>query len=273
MSNQNQTTRTCIACGQKKSLTAFLELSGNKIHSYGDTCASCRGTDLVSPKARDKESTEKSGGTTRFQLDNKMRVKTEQEKIQQYKHQEDLDYEEKTKKETLESKKTEKDEQHEETERKHREKYLVTEQPKTSTGKETAKAATSQKQKLKNFYQEKVQNEQKQSIEVTQNQNTTNQQEAKKITNDLSVAYLDEQTNTVKRSGSSIFAQFRKALGKSAAINRALEIYGQKNKEGMNKVKHSSGFLQEKAAQNSSTEKNSSPAQEFSNSNNNIKKR
>src|SRR5579872_1801734 len=105
MIKELQTSRTCVVCGQKKPLVAFLELAGEKGHTFGDICSTCRG----SGKGRKKtieDPGDKTDGTTRLQIDNKAKIQLEHEKNQQLKETTDREYDEKIKKETLEEEKS-----------------------------------------------------------------------------------------------------------------------------------------------------------------------
>ncbi|HVY53071.1 MAG TPA: hypothetical protein VHA13_00945 [Gammaproteobacteria bacterium] len=247
MTEQINTTRTCSSCGKKKPLVAFLELSGSKVHSYGEICADCRGTRATQKKSSDIESGGTSG-TIRAQLDYKARMKTEQEKVQFFKEREEEDYEEKMKKENLHSEE-EQAEASEKEDKKHRESYQGDDLA-TSEATETEILASENAE----VYQEEalIQHEVAEK-ENAQKENATiqavNKEEVKKSSTDLSVTFLDDPTATLKRSGGSIFSQFRQMLGESAAINRSMRQYINKNAEAKKQKTGltSSTFLKEPA--------------------------
>lgn len=230
MTDPNQATRTCTVCGQKKPLVAFLELAGEHGHAYGNICATCRGAGLGRKTTKEADISDNSGGTTRFQLDNKMRIQAEHEKQDQLKHQTELDQDEKAKKEHLALEDSTETEEHEKIEKKHREEYLQ-----EKSGKPEKQKATSflDRQKLGShaFTQEKKWGEKEQLLTASENLQEGNKAEARKTAADVSTISIDEQTASVGRSAGSTFDQFRKFLGKSAAINRTLEQYGQKSEQ------------------------------------------
>ena len=227
----SQSTRACVACGQKKPLVAFLELAGKNGRSYGDICAACRGAGLGPNATKESgDSSDKSGGSLRLRIDSKTLIQDALEKKEQFKHQTELDYEEKTKKETTEAEKSTASEERKEAEKKSREEYLDLknqsflsaskgDKQKTAFGKD--KALMTQ-----NFYQE--QNKKDHFTHVEQDKQQANSEERKNTTTDLAVTFMDEHTSTIGRSAESVFGRFREFLGKGAAINRTLEQY--KNK-------------------------------------------
>jgi len=226
MTKQPQAMRTCTACGQKKPLVAFLELAGNKGHTYGDICATCRGSGLGRKKASEGEPADKSGGTSRLQIDNKAKMQREHEIKEQAKQTTELDYEEKIKKETTEAEKSTETELREETEKKYREDYL--EQKKQSTARPSKTEPTTPKEaqmiQSQTFYQEKART-------TTEFITQTNEQQLGKKTTGLSPEYVNRYVSSTGRSAESLFGQFlgqflrnhlqAKATGPLAAQNKA----------------------------------------------------
>lgn len=239
----DQTTRTCTACGYKKPLVAFLEIAGEHGHSYGNVCANCRGVD-----AHQKETgtADNAGSTTRSQLDHKARKQTEQERIDNFKHQTDLEAQEKARKENLASEKDHKTEEHEKIDKKHREEYLTTQQEKTSTHKQKASLFENQKL-MQAFSQEKTVTEKTQTQQAMQETEISNELETKKTAADVSLLAIDVHTSTIGRSSDSVFGRFRDYLGTSGVINRTL---GQYHKSAQHTAKNGQHFLGENAKEN-----------------------
>src|SRR5687768_6217023 len=78
MENSNLSlTKICQSCGEKKPLTAFLQLTDAKSTTYGNICAACRKTDIERKKAQEKENTT---STTGVKIDSKTKVQSEIDK-------------------------------------------------------------------------------------------------------------------------------------------------------------------------------------------------
>lgn len=151
MIRQLQTSRTCSICGLKKPLVAFLELAS---HKYGDICDACRGSQQ---RKTQEDPSEKSGGTTRLQIDNKTRVQLDRDKKAQLKQATEKDHEEKTKKEAKTEEKSSENELREKEEKKYREEYLqLKKQAATKTGTVESNTREPQIAQAQGFYQEKA---------------------------------------------------------------------------------------------------------------------
>jgi hypothetical protein len=206
MTKQPQTLRTCSACGQKKPLVAFLELAGTKGHTYGDICAACRSAGLGRKKPSENEPADRSGGTSRLQIDNKAKVQIEADKKEQTKQVTERDYEEKLKKENSETEKTNETHTREEIEKRYREEYL--EQKKQSAAKVSKNEKPNpgapqevQRTQTQSFYQEKAR--------VTKEfQTQTEEQQLGKKTTGLSAEYVNRYVSSTGRSAESLFGQF-----------------------------------------------------------------
>lgn len=236
MTDQTQASRICSSCGQEKPIMAFLELSGDLGRTYGHICADCRQAGLGEKSSIEAEPGDKSGGTTRAQLDHKFRMQTEEERVAQIKHESELKEQERAKKEAEAKEKTAKEEHLEETEKKHREEQqpLDTKKEKTVTVDKTAvekqeSTAFQDRQKvLQTFAGEKSWADRVQNIDHAEVEQGVNVEEARKTSADVSLSDLGQQTPTVSRSAGSIFNTFfRGWLGNSAAINTALRAQGQ----------------------------------------------
>jgi hypothetical protein len=229
------TTRTCTACGQVKPLVAFLELAGAHGHSYGNICSTCRGSNSAQKSTiENSEPGDKSGGSTRFQLDNKARMQTEVEKEDLFKHQNDLVQDEKAKKDQLAENTSAQTEQKEKIDKKYREDYLQSQEQQATT--KTKKQPTGsfldrQKQGAQAYTQEKLWVEKGQIVVATENLQTSNKTEVQKTAADVSTIDLGEPSKMIGRSAESIFGRFRDYLGKSAAINRTLAQYEKKTEQ------------------------------------------
>lgn len=206
MTKPSQAMRTCIICGQKKPLTAFLELVGIKGHAYSDICATCRGAAADRKKSGKIDITDQGSSTSgRLQIDNKAKVHLEHEKQEQLKQTANTDHEQKIKKETVEIKKNTELEQHVLGEKKHRESYLEHKSSDTQTKEATAKieqALTTAKESTvtqgHGFYQEKAR--------INKEMNTeTNTQQLGQKTIGLSSFYVQKYVSSTGRSAESLF--------------------------------------------------------------------
>lgn len=202
MIKQLQTTRTCTVCGQKKPLVAFLELAGEKGHTYGDICATCRSAGRGRKKAGE-EAAGQSGGTTRLQIDSKTKVQQDLDKKEQAKESVEQDYEEKLKKENAEAEETSESEQREEAEKKYREEYLERRKQGPATTDKTNVPATKENQatQAQGFYQEKAR------VTKEFHQQASDQQLGKK-TSGLTPEYINKYVSATGRSAESLFGQF-----------------------------------------------------------------
>lgn len=78
MSDAKTLLKTCSSCGKQKPLAAFLQLSGTEGASYGNVCATCRGSHIHKKAITEKdESTRSSSG---LHVDSKTKVKSESDK-------------------------------------------------------------------------------------------------------------------------------------------------------------------------------------------------
>lgn len=205
--------QTCSACGQKKPLSDFLEWTGTQEQRHGTICSTCRRI----------EPTERSGGSARFQIDNKAKVQIEQDKKEEFKHTTELEHDEKTKKETKTLEKELSAGEREQLERKRRDEYL---NRKTNTFLTTKKPDM---QKTLSSLPVATTATDVATAKTLENQRSASKEETQKTSNDLSGTYIDDpHATTVRRSAGSVFSQFRTWIGAGAALNRSLEIYGKK---------------------------------------------
>ena len=85
-------TKLCSSCGQRKPLSAFLQVAGS--HSYGNICASCRKTALA-----DEGREESTRSTTGAKIDAKTKVKEAADKREALKQIEENYFDERDQKE------------------------------------------------------------------------------------------------------------------------------------------------------------------------------
>lgn len=87
-------TKICSSCGQRKPLSAFLQLAG--AHGYGNICSACRKTALENP-VKDQEDSTRS--TTGEKLDLKLLQQRTTDEREAFKETEDEYFDEREKKE------------------------------------------------------------------------------------------------------------------------------------------------------------------------------
>lgn len=109
-------TKICSNCGQRKPLSAFLQLAGS--HGYGNICSSCRKTVLTT---KDEEGTKSTSGA---KIDAKLKVQDAIDKREVRKQIEDEYFDERDKKEERHLEKREKIGTIADKEKKHRHDFL-----------------------------------------------------------------------------------------------------------------------------------------------------
>lgn len=124
MSNSNASlTKTCISCGLQKPLSAFLQISGSQGATYGNTCSSCRKTNIEKVETP-KEPEESTTSTTGVKIDSKTKVKAEFDKREYRKQVEEDYFEERDKKDEKLTHRVQKNENISQDEKKHRKSFL-----------------------------------------------------------------------------------------------------------------------------------------------------
>ncbi len=198
MIKQLQTTRACSVCGQKKPLVAFLMLAGGEGHTYGDICATCRGSGRTIEKPNE-EPGDDSGDNSRLRLDSKAKLQIERDIKEKTLEHTNQDHKEKIKKETSEEEKTSEIEKREKEEKKFREKFQEL--------KRAAKAAAAQPNnpqgqisQAQGFYQEKAR-------AGDEFHNKAAGERLGKKTTGLSVDYINRYVAATGRSAESLFGR------------------------------------------------------------------
>lgn len=206
----NQTlTKVCSSCGQQKSLSAFLQLSGEGT-IYGNICSDCRKAGLDKPKETKEESTR---STTGNKIDAKAKVQREIDQ-RNIRNQLTEQYEE-------------------EKEKKEKKHHLHVEKRK--------EVATEEKSHRKNYIEKRGFLDTKKTPVDRSQVFGGEKQLAKERNIDLTNPFRDtEIVGKVKYEQSSIFQQFKKWVGPRAPIVSAAE----KKMQGLKK--HTEKKIQEK---------------------------
>lgn len=118
MNKSGYPTKICSSCGQKKPLSAFLQLAAP--HSYGNICSDCRKSAIDSSETA-KEQDESTRSTTGAKLDAKAKVQATADKREFSKQVDETYHEGRDKNEELNIDRLEKTSQTAADERKHRE--------------------------------------------------------------------------------------------------------------------------------------------------------
>lgn len=117
MNKSGYPTKTCSSCGQRKPLSAFLQLAAP--HTYGNTCSDCRKTTIDSSETTKED--EGTRSTTGVKIDAKTKVQHAADKREFDKQVDDSYHEGRDKNEELNIERSEKTTQTAGSERKHRE--------------------------------------------------------------------------------------------------------------------------------------------------------
>lgn len=216
---QPNLTKTCSSCGQQKSLSAFLQMSGTKHGTaYGNICADCRKT--AKEMASKRKKTEAEGSTTSetgHRINSKTKVHESQTRREEHERSEEEYHEERDIDETVEDKKLEKRKDIKSKERKHRETFLnqARKQPAGYDKKAADKFAAAEEK-----YGQELVNE-----EIAEQAHSTHETH-KKTKHDFRVTFHGQQIAGQIRFSGQIFQQFRQWLGNSAPIVRNLSQTG-----------------------------------------------
>jgi hypothetical protein len=214
---EKQLGKTCVACGLQKPMTAFLQITGPEGSSYGNVCATCRGSGLGKKITIAPAEDERSSSSTGLKIDAK--AKQHQDRMKK------LNIDEKEVKEKKEEQKQEK-ELHEKLERKeikaeeeknHRINYIEAKKDSFLNYKSKPAAALPPK-----TAQQKA-NEQHVALDKEAQVDLTNKAEGAKAENisknvNLGTTFVDSVTGEIKYH-SAEFLKMRAWLGNSAAIN------------------------------------------------------
>lgn len=236
MDNKDQLIRVCTACGQKKPLSAFLQLQTDNANStrYGTICAPCRSL-AAKTTSQDKPIIDDRGsGSTGLRIGIKEKIQLEFDKNRQQKDRDVLTLEEKKQQQTKETKKTEHSQVKEKHEKDHRENYL---KKKETTflrfGTEKSRPAIGKEEALRS--EETIQVS---AQEVTKQTHVT-EKEFKEKTIDLSAPLLNIQF--ASKYHGPLFQEFLKRLrGKSwfesgaTPTSKLFEKFYSENKELLN---------------------------------------
>lgn len=119
MNKPGYPTKTCSSCGQRKPLSAFLQLASPD--AYGNICSDCRKASIDDSETESREQDESTRSTTGAKLDAKAKVQTTADKREFSKQVDENYHEERGKTEELNIDRLEKTSQTATHERKHRE--------------------------------------------------------------------------------------------------------------------------------------------------------
>jgi hypothetical protein len=131
MAEPNQLSKSCIACGEEKSLSAFLQISGPQGTTYGNVCAQCRGSELdkkVTIPLEEGESETSSSPKLTLTIDAKVKVHVDQVNKQKNQQKSEQNVSERKKGEKITDDKTKRSELIEKLEKEHRTKYIEVKQ-------------------------------------------------------------------------------------------------------------------------------------------------
>jgi hypothetical protein len=130
---KTQINKTCISCGLEKPLNAFLQIAGPRGTSYGNICATCRGSGLgksiVIPEAENED--HNSSTSTGLKIDSKTKIHLDAERKQLSEKRKELEIQEIKKEESETNALTLDTDKKQASEKKHRQEYI---EPKNAEG-------------------------------------------------------------------------------------------------------------------------------------------
>jgi hypothetical protein len=206
--SQEAPTKICTSCGQRKPLSAFLQMNKAGTVSHGQICASCRKT--LTENAKHPQGEDAGTQETGHKIDSKARMKAENDKRQ---HQTDLheNYHENRDINATDAKFSEqKQATKQETEKKIRG-SMFGRQGFLSEKKQTPNTEASTQAQQQAHAETQIQTEQHNAKE-----------ERQKTQLDFTMPYIDPQTPGQARYGTA-FREFRQRLGKDSPFMRAAE--------------------------------------------------
>lgn len=207
--------KTCSNCGQRKPLSAFLQLDKSGKMQYGTICASCRKT--LNEDALHRRKTEAEGSGTQETgrtIDTKARMQAEHDKRVQFTEIEEDYHKERDLSDIDAQKQTDKKEIKTQTEKKHRD-ALFSQRHATTDKKPTAVTTPAEKAQLEQH-------------------NLTEEQ--KKTQQDYNAPFIDPQVAGQARFHSAMFQEYRKRLGRHSSLLQNMQKgNAQEKKSGGNK--------------------------------------
>ncbi len=247
MDKENLLTRVCTSCGEKKSLSAFLQLGGNQGTTYGAICSDCRRT-VIKPKQAPKESGETSTSSGN-RIGNQQKVAIELERKRQHQSLQEFYQQEKKQQDHALNKLEKSSEEIEKVDRKSHKLYIENQKQHgfLRNTKNVATVAVRTAATPRTAIEISSEIKQRESVAQTedkQKRETSMQDEIKLTTIDFSVPFLDPAILGVRHNSISLL-RFKQWLGESAptarnAILKKLnQMYTQNNKaEKSHKAHH-----------------------------------
>ena len=235
MSNPLQLSKTCVACGIQKPLSAFLQISGPQGTMYGNVCSTCRGSGLdkkiIVPEAEDEQSSSSSG--LKIDLKTKVQIEREKRKLAEEKivrEEKELD-----KKETLTDEKLDRKEEKEQAEKKHRENYIEPRKKDSFLNFQSKKVDP--KQPLKMAQERTLFTERQTTVEqIAKVEGERQEQAVKQDVKERGIDLTDIHTEQYVAGKAKFGAEFNKVkawLGKSAPMSSVERQFGIAKKESV----------------------------------------
>lgn len=198
--SQDALTKICTSCGQRKPLSAFLQINKAGTVAHGQICASCRKT--LAENAKHLQKGDDAGTQeTGHKIDTKARMQAERDKRQ---HQTNLE------------------------ENYHEGRDQTAIDTKFSEQKKEAKQQTEKKLRDSLFAKQSFITQQKQTPNINPEDKAQTEQhiakeERLKTQHDFTMPYHDPQVAGQLRFQSAAFKEFRRRLGKESPLVRAAE--------------------------------------------------
>ncbi len=124
MTKQKTLTRTCIACGIEKPLSAFLQITGAQGTTYGNICSRCRSLGIKEKTSILTPDDERGSTSSGMRIGAKQRFEIDQKRQQEYQEAQNKQELESKKREKMVGDQSERLDEKEKAEKTHRENYI-----------------------------------------------------------------------------------------------------------------------------------------------------
>lgn len=232
MENHPVTTKSCLLCGKEKSLAAYLQINGPQGTTYGNVCATCRGSELNKVAVIPAESGESESSSTGLKIDSKTKVQIERDKRKQAQDLKEGHEKEQKKLDELIEDHSERTDLIDKKEKTHRVQFL---EPKKNADylnyKSVTKSPAETKKQQQDVSLKSLIQTQKQTEADVMNKKGISEQEQglRGINFSLPATTLDLRQDKYKTAG---FKRFAAWVGESSPIAKALKQPGKTEDKG-----------------------------------------
>jgi hypothetical protein len=212
MTKPDSSNKTCAACGLVKPLTAFLQINGPQGTTYGNICATCRGSSHGKQVTIPQPELDEDGGSASgLKINAKTKVQMATDQKQQTQRLKDLAQKETKKREGATNEKDIFTDLKVEAEKKHREEYIDTKKQKSFLDYKRQNVSAKDPSRQPALDKPAL-------TELQRQQHDVFAKEEKSKTVNLADAYIDPTQAGQTKFNTSEFQNFLTKLGSGAAI-------------------------------------------------------